>query len=42
VWTDKRAVTLLLNATAQTWGPDSVRVAAQRLNTRAPSAPTDY
>ena len=38
VWTDTRAVTLILNATGQTWGPDSVLVAAQRLNARAPSA----
>jgi len=38
VWTDTRAVTLLLNATGQTWGPDSVLVAARALNERAPSA----
>ena len=37
-WTDPRAVTLLLNATAQVWGADSVLSSAQRLNTRAPSA----
>ncbi len=37
-WTDPRAVTLLLNATSQVWGPDSVLVSAQRLNARAPSA----
>jgi tetratricopeptide (TPR) repeat protein len=37
-WTDSRAVSLLLNATGQSWGPDSVLAAAQRLNARAPSA----
>jgi protein O-mannosyl-transferase len=37
-WTDPRAITLYLNATGQTWGPDSVLQAAKRLNARAPSA----
>jgi tetratricopeptide (TPR) repeat protein len=37
-WTDPAAVTLLLNATAQVWGVDSVLVAARRLDARAPSA----
>ncbi len=36
-WTDPAAVTLLLNATAQVWGVDSVLVAAKRLDARAPS-----
>lgn len=38
MWTDARAVTLLLNATGRVWGVDSVLATAQRLNTRAPSA----
>jgi hypothetical protein len=38
IWTNSRAITLLLNATARVWGVDSVLVAAQRLNARAPSA----
>ncbi|MEO7083488.1 MAG: hypothetical protein ABI442_01725 [Gemmatimonadaceae bacterium] len=37
-WTDARAVTLLLNATARVWGVDSVLASAERLNARAPSA----
>ena len=37
-WTDPAAVTLLLNATGQVWGVDSVLVAARRLDARAPSA----
>ena len=38
MWTDPRAVTVLLNATARVWGPDSVLATARRLNAVAPSA----
>ena len=38
LWTNPRAITLVLNATARVWGVDSVLVAGQRLNARAPSA----
>jgi tetratricopeptide (TPR) repeat protein len=38
VWTDPRAVTVLLNATARVWGVDSVLATARRLHAVAPSA----
>ena len=38
IWTDPRAVTVLLNATARVWGIDSVLGTARRLHSLAPSA----
>jgi tetratricopeptide (TPR) repeat protein len=38
MWTDPRAVDVLLNATARVWGADSVLASARRLQTVAPSA----
>src|SRR5262249_48203568 len=38
MWTDPRAVTVLLNATARVWGIDSVLATARRLQAVAPSA----